>query len=114
MKYLIIAIVLISSLYFLVSRKPQEIKNYDQFAQCLAEKKLTMYGAYWCSHCQNEKKIFGDSFKYVPYVECTQETKLCLDKGVNGYPTWIDASGQKYEGEQGLLGLSKISGCQLP
>ncbi|KKU69603.1 MAG: hypothetical protein UX93_C0001G0188 [Microgenomates group bacterium GW2011_GWC1_47_20] len=44
MKYLIIAIVLISSLYFLVSRKPQEIKNYDQFAQCLAEKKLTMYG----------------------------------------------------------------------
>ncbi len=73
-----------------------------------------MYGAYSCSHCQNEKKAFGEAFKYVPYVECTQETQKCLNAGVNGYPTWITASGQKYEGEQGLLGLSKISGCQLP
>ena len=117
MKYLfglIIAVVLISSLYFLVSRPPKESKNYDQFAQCLAEKKLTMYGAYWCPHCQNEKKLFGSSFQYVPYVECTQETKKCLDAGIEGYPTWIDASGQKYSGEQGLLGLSKISSCPLP
>ncbi len=73
-----------------------------------------MYGAYSCSHCQNEKKAFGEAFKYVPYVECTQETQKCLNAGVNGYPTWITASDQKYEGEQGLLGLSKISGCQLP
>ncbi len=114
MKYLIITIILILGVYFLVSRKPQESKNYDVFAKCLAEKKLTMYGAYWCSHCQAEKKLFGDSFKYVPYVECTQETKKCLDAGISGYPIWIDADGKKYEGGQGLLGLSKISGCQLP
>ncbi len=114
MKYLIIAIVLISSLYFLVSRKPQESKNYDAFAQCLAEKRLTMYGAYWCSHCQNEKKAFGDSIKYVPYIECTQETKKCLDAGIQGYPTWIDSGGNKYSGEQGLASLSKISSCPLP
>ena len=114
MKYLIIAILLISTFYFLISRQPKSVKNYDEFAQCLASKQLTMYGAYWCSHCQNEKKAFGDSFKYVPYVECTQQTKLCLDKGIAGYPTWIDSSGQKYSGEQGLSGLSKISGCVLP
>jgi len=114
MKYFIIAIILVSGLYFLVSRKPQESKNFDLFAQCLAEKKLTMYGADWCPHCQNEKKHFGDSFKYVPYVECPNNTKLCLDKGVNGYPTWIDANGSKYEGEQGLNKLAEISGCKLP
>ncbi len=111
---IIVFIVLVSGLIWWLSRPPQESKNYDSFAQCLSEKKLTMYGAYWCSHCQNEKKAFGDSFKYVPYVECTQETKLCLDKKVDSYPTWIDADGKKYEGEQGLLGLSKISACQLP
>ena len=99
---------------FFLTRPPKETKTYDQFAQCLAEKKLTMYGAYWCPHCQNEKNLFGSSIQYVPYVECTQETKKCLDAGIEGYPTWIDASGQKYSGEQGLLGLSKISGCQLP
>lgn len=117
MKYLfgiVTIVILVSSIYYLVSRKPQPVKNYDGFAQCLTEKKLTMYGAYWCPHCQNEKKAFGDSVKYITYVECTQETKLCLDKGIDGYPTWIDADGKKYSGEQGLLGLSKISNCVLP
>lgn len=114
MKYLFVVIAVVGILVYWLARAPKESKNYDLFAQCLAEKKLTMYGAYWCSHCQNEKKAFGDSFKYVPYVECTQETKKCLDAGITGYPTWIDSAGQKYSGEQGLSGLSKIGGCQLP
>ena len=114
MKYLLITLVLISSIYFLISREPKSVKNYDRFAQCLAEKKLTMYGAYWCPHCQNEKKNFGDSVKYVPYVECTQDTQKCLDAKITTYPTWIDSTGQKYSGEQGLSGLSRISGCELP
>lgn len=100
--------------FLLLSRRPGETKNYDEFAKCLASKQLTMYGADWCPHCQNEKKHFGDSFKYVSYVECPNNTKLCLDKGVKGYPTWIDANGSKYEGEQGLNKLAEISGCKLP
>ncbi len=88
--------------------------KYDGFAQCLASKNLTMYGAVWCSHCKAEKERFGDSFKYVPYIECTENPNLCVEKGIEGYPTWIDAKGQKYVGEQGLQNLSKISGCELP
>ena len=83
------------------------------FAQCLAAKKITMYGAEWCSHCQREKGHFGTAFQYVPYVECTDNQKLCLDMGVQGYPTWIDAAGTKYPGEQGLDGLAKITSCTL-
>jgi len=84
------------------------------FAQCLAEKELTMYGAEWCTHCKAEKALFGESFKYVPYVECPENEKLCLDKGVEGYPTWITKSGEKYVGEQGLKRISEISECPLP
>jgi len=86
----------------------------DTFAQCLASKGLTMYGAEWCPHCKKEKNRFGTAFKYVPYVECPDNVQACLAKGVNGYPTWIDASSTLYEGEQGLDGLAKISGCELP
>ena len=86
----------------------------DIFAKCVASKNLTMYGAVWCSHCLAEKKAFGESFKYVPYVECPDNIKLCTDKGINGYPTWIDGAGKKHEGEQGLSGVAKISGCVLP
>ena len=86
----------------------------DGFAQCIASKGLTMYGAEWCPHCKKEKNRFGTAFKYVPYVECPDNVQACLAKGIKGYPTWIDASGTLYEGEQGLDGLAKISGCELP
>lgn len=88
--------------------------KYDGFAQCLAEKGLTMYGASWCPHCQNEKKNFGNAVKYIKYVECPDNVQLCTSLGIQGYPTWIEANGTKHEGEQGLEGLAKISGCQLP
>lgn len=86
----------------------------DGFAQCVASKGLTMYGAEWCPHCKKEKNRFGAAFKYVSYVECPDNVQVCLAKGIKGYPTWIDASGTLYEGEQGLDGLAKISGCELP
>lgn len=86
----------------------------DEFAKCLAEKGVTMYGADWCAHCAAEKRRFGASWKYVPYVECPDNPKLCLDNGVEGYPTWILKDGTKLEGEQGLEKLSQISICPLP
>ncbi len=96
--------------------KTEVSANVTALAQCLADKKVTMYGAYWCSHCQSQKKLFGDSFKYIPYVECTEnDGKVCIAKGIQGFPTWLvpDANGKEtpYEGEQSFEALSKASGC---
>lgn len=88
--------------------------NLDDFAKCLASKNITMYGAEWCSHCKDEKAGFGDSFKYVPYVECTIETQKCIDKGIDSYPTWIFPDGRKLVEKQGVEKLSEESGCALP
>lgn len=87
--------------------------EYDTFAQCLKDKGAVMYGAYWCPHCQNEKAAFGDSFRYVNYVECTQDVAKCQAAGVEGYPTWIFPDGKRLVGEQGLQKLSAESGCAL-
>ena len=86
----------------------------DVFAQCLRDKGVVMYGAEWCSHCQAQKQLFGQSFEYVNYVECPQDPKKCLGVGIEGYPTWITAGGVKLVGEQKLEDLSRISGCSLP
>jgi len=72
-----------------------------------------MYGAVWCSHCQSEKNAFGDSFKYVPYVECPDDPQKCLSLGITGYPTWILPDGKRLLGEQGIEKLSQESGCVL-
>lgn len=116
--FILIIIILVlgtTTLAFFNSANPSADNNkYDAFAQCLASKDLTMYGAVWCSHCRAEKARFGNSFKYVPYVECTENPNLCVEKGIEGYPTWIDGNGVKYVGEQGLEKLSEISSCPLP
>ena len=61
----------------------------DAFAKCLTAKGLTMYGAEWCPHCKDQKALFGTSFKYINYVECPNNTNLCIAKNIQGYPTWI-------------------------
>lgn len=107
----------VGALFFVMwyfSRPVLPYGNLDSFAQCLAEKKVAMYGTYSCLHCQTEKARFGSSFKYVPYVECTEETQKCISAGVEAYPTWVLQDGTKLVGEQGLEKLSEASGCPLP
>lgn len=91
----------------------------DSFATCLKDKKATFYGAFWCPHCQNQKALFGTSVKKLPYVECStpdgkDQTQICKDKKVSGYPTWEFADGSRESGEQTLAGLATKTGCQLP
>ena len=109
---LLVTLLLVAGIFFL--SKPETIDpRIDSFAQCVGKSELTMYGAYWCSHCQAQKKLFGSSFKHIKYVECTQQTALCLEKKIEGYPTWIDAAGNRYDGELTLQKISEITQCKL-
>jgi thiol-disulfide isomerase/thioredoxin len=109
----LVGILVAGVLLILPKEKPSKYKNLDQFASCLSEKGAVMYGAYWCGHCKNEKEAFGKSFKFVNYVECTEEVKLCTDEGIKAYPTWKFPEGKIFEGEMGLENLAKESGCVL-
>jgi hypothetical protein len=91
--------------------------DYDEFAKCLTENKVVMYGAFWCPHCQNQKDTFGESFDFIEYVECSLpdksgQTQVCKDKGIKSYPTW-DIKGVMHSGELSLSKLSELSGCKL-
>ena len=110
----VVLVLLVVGLGLVLFKTSKPAVALDAFAQCVAEKKATMYGAAWCVHCQNEKKAFGESFKFVPYVECPDNIKVCTDLGINGYPTWIFGDGHRQEGELGLRGVAKETGCDLP
>jgi thiol-disulfide isomerase/thioredoxin len=92
----------------------------DQFAICLKDKGATFYGAFWCPHCQAQKKLFGTSAKLLPYVECSTpdgnaQTQICIDKGIKGYPTWEFADGSRpFSGEATLVQLAEKTSCVLP
>jgi len=96
------------------ANKKNAADRFDDFAKCLATKNITMYGAAWCAHCENQKNLFGDSFKYVPYIECSDEPQKCVEAGITGTPTWIFPDGQRLVGYQTLEQLAKASGCSFP
>ncbi len=94
-------------------------KKMDTFAKCLTEKKAVMYGASTCSHCADQKEMFGPSFQYVTYVECMvpgsrAETEQCKSLGIKHTPTWIFGDGSRLEGAIPLDKLSQQTGCKLP
>ncbi len=85
-------------------------------ARHLRESGAIMYGAYWCPHCQEQKTLFGDAARDVPYVECdpngvNARPDLCEKAGVKAFPTWV-IGGQRREGVQSLSALADASKFQ--
>ena len=114
----IVAIVIPLAIYASVSKPKQDSGPSDQFAQCLTDKGAKFYGAFWCSHCISQKKMFGQSFEKINYIECStpdgkSQIKECEEAGINGYPTWKFADGSKVEGEVSFEVLSQKTGCEL-
>jgi len=92
----------------------------DSFAQCIKDSGVIFYGAFWCPHCQNTKKMFGTAQKYLPYIECSTpdgqgQLQICKDKGVTNYPWWTHpATSTVLTGEHTLQELADFSSCTLP
>jgi len=111
------------------NNNPQSPYDLSAFASCLKEQKAIFYGAFWCTHCQNTKKVFGDAASLLPYVECsTPDTQnqlpICIENKISSYPTWVFADGSVLKGElssasttdTGLLTINDLaqkSGCPI-
>ncbi len=114
--FIVILVVGLVGFFIYNSNRPGEL---DDFALCLKDKGLKFYGAFWCPHCQNQKKMFGRSERMLPYIECStpdgkNQLQFCNDAGIKGYPTWEYPDGSRDEGEIPLDRLAEKSGCQLP
>jgi len=107
-----------------VKSYPFEIKvergEYDEFAMCLSQSGAKFYGASWCSHCADQKEMFGKSKKYLPYIECSlddesgNQANICEQAKITGYPTWVFKDGTRLEGVKNLEDLAKKTQCSLP
>lgn len=85
-------------------------------AKYLTQTGAEMYGAYWCSHCKEQKELFGDAFQYIKYIECdpkgeNPQVDKCTAAGISGYPTWI-INGKQSSGAKTFTELKELSGYQ--
>jgi len=117
--WILVAVAVIIGAYLYIKTIPPPNGKYDAFAKCIANTSTTFYGAFWCPHCHDQKNEFGDSARYLPYVECSLpdasgQTQVCIDKGIQSYPTWYFPNGSSSTGVQTLQTLADKTGCALP
>ena len=89
--------------------------EYDDFAQCLTDEGMVMYGTDWCSACNSQKEMFGESFDFIEFVNCDFHKDECNELGVTGYPTWMlndEQAGNR--GSKAFDELAQLSGCSEP
>jgi uncharacterized membrane protein len=81
-------------------------------AEHLTNEGARFYGASWCPHCQDQKRLFGTSASRLPYIECSPggrnapQAGLCDRAGVKVYPTWV-INGRVIVGE--VLSLAQLA-----
>lgn len=106
----------------------------DALANCLADKGVKEYGAFWCPNCAKQEQMFGASYSIIKergvYIECDPrcdkpenelpiacrgivgQPELCLEKGVDRYPHWEFQDGKVLLGVREFSELAENSGCQ--
>ncbi len=108
----IIAAALVMAVLIVWSLLPKP-SPYVAFAKCLTAQGAVMYGTDWCTHCQAQKRLFGDAFADVAFENCDYAA-ACQEHNITGYPTWIMPDGERLEGTQPLQLLADKTGCVLP
>ncbi len=115
------AIVLIGTvgIYSTQNKQSTVAQTYSgKLAQYLTTSGAKMYGAFWCPHCTDQKQLFGEAVKQMPYVECANDpanprvqSQECRAKQIESYPTW-EIGGKLYPGIKPLEELAKLSNYQ--
>ena len=84
-----------------------EARQVD-LAQRLSAAGALFYGAWWCSHCNHQKELFGSKASaWLPYVECDRDDagrKRCQNAAVRAYPTWVIGADRR----EGVLTLEEL------
>jgi len=106
---LLVAIGVFSYTFYLRSHIPGQ---YDEFAKCITEKDVVIYGNDFCQYTNKQLNFFGKSRKYLNYIKCAENKELCDSKSIKITPTW-EIAGKMYEQVQSFERLSDLTGCKI-
>ena len=73
-------------------------------------KNVTLYGMDTCGYCQLQKKVLGENFTYINYINCNVNQAECINKGISAVPFWA-INGNYYVGIFTWENLTEMSGC---
>ena len=86
-------------------------KEQKEIIECLLSSNVKLYIASDCNYCIEQKKIFGEYFLEVNYIDCKSNndwSDICKEQKINSVPTWVFPSNLKSIKEKIIL----CSECQ--
>lgn len=117
---------LIAGLAFFAACSGPEVEDpaVTEFAECIYDSGVRMYGSFTCSVCARQRDAFGPSMEALQEIEChprgeNPQTDLCLEIGVEHTPTFVMYDENNVElkriwGFQSFEELAEFSGCPAP
>ncbi|HAC92495.1 MAG TPA: hypothetical protein DCF63_17975 [Planctomycetaceae bacterium] len=88
------------------------------FAKALAATTTVLFGADWHSGTTDQRQLFQDGAKYLPFVNVTNPNRspnqTASQNNITAYPTWVFPDGSRLEGVQSLATISLRSGVAIP
>jgi len=97
--------------------QPPASEKLEALAEHLEGTGARFYGASWCPHCQQQKRLFRQASESLPYVECSPAGRggptalACSRQNISNYPTWIIGN-KRYEGVLEPRELAERSGFE--
>lgn len=115
----VVVVLVITAVLLVGNNTPAPPESPDSFAQCLTDNGATLYGAFWCPHCNDQKELFGEDIEFINYVECStpdgqDQTSACQTAGIQAYPTWKFGDGSQQTGLLTFQQLAQKTGCSAP
>lgn len=102
----IIILVILLGIYIINRPYPE---TQEEVVKCIAGKSV-LYSQLGCHACETQEEIFGENYKHIEVVDCFFEQNECIEKEIQGTPTWI-INGEKHLGVQTIDELREITGC---
>ncbi len=92
--------------------------DFVAFAQAIDASEARFFGAAWCEFCTQQKELFDDGGKLLPFEEVTNSDRTLNDLGmqqeITSLPTWLFADDTRLEGAQSLQLLAAAAGISIP
>ena len=133
MKRIVMVSILVGMLILTACSQNIPLELRENLANCLVEKGVEEYGAFWCPSCAQQEKKFGEAHKILRengvYKECDPRCvkdqlpaacrgvkgipEECLEKGIEKYPTWVFPDNGQVVGVLELDELAQKAGCSI-
>jgi len=100
------------------SAEGEAAPNLVAFAKALADAGVKFYGAAWCSFCTDQKELFEDGGRFLPFIEVTKADRTLnavgTAEGITTFPTWEFPDDTRATGVLSLATIAQRSGVAIP